>query len=250
MKKLIVCGDSFMSPRLHVSGTHFTEIFAKELNFELVVYARSASSNGGIALQILQAIKDRPDLIVFNTTQSDRIEFPINSSSQYKGPIKLADVDYSTYSKNELSVVQHNFQGNVLSDNLMTLLNNPETYAKEHKLPIEKMQAVKNYFEELYIENWKWQQDCMMMYYVLHQLHISNIPYLWCHDFLHMNTGENGFYPNWLNEKSVICDEIHSFRMITPEENHYDPGYHTSIETQKLIADFVIDHYNKYFTDV
>jgi hypothetical protein len=38
--------------------------------------------------------------------------------------------------------------------------------------------------------------------------------------------------------------------MITPEENHYDPGYHTSIETQKLIADFVIDHYNKYFTDV
>lgn len=247
MKKLIVCGDSFMSPRLHVKGTHFAEIFAESFNFELNVYARSAMSNGGIALQILHAIKQKPDLILFNTTQSDRIEFPNDPNYNYGHLIDVTDIQYLNYGNDEYSVQQQMFDGNIYSDNLVSLLSNPDFFAKKYNLSKDKFKAIEIYFKELYIENLKWQQDCMMMYCILHQLHLSNIPYIWCHDFLNVYEA----YPmDWIETKNQTLKKFHEYRSISAPDGYKDPGYHTSPETQKLLADYIIEHYNKYFKPV
>lgn len=247
MSKLIVCGDSYMSPRLHVKGTHFSEIFASTCNLDLVCYSRSAMSNGGIILQLLQAIKDKPKLIIFNTTHSDRIEFSIDSSIKYNHIISLADLQYKNYGNNELSCVQHKFQGNLLSDSLITLLNHPDHFNSQHKLTKEKLSSLKNYFQELYIENWKWQQDCMMMYYAIHQLHLSQIPYIWCLDFLHLN---KNLSTDWVEPKNNLLKPFHEFCNLPLEIDFKDFGYHTSPKTQQLMADCIINHYNKYFIDI
>ena len=68
MKRLIICGDSFMSPRTFHKDKHFAEIFSNTLGFELTSYARSGFSNGGIVIQLSEAIRQKPDLILFNLT--------------------------------------------------------------------------------------------------------------------------------------------------------------------------------------
>ena len=76
MKKIIVCGDSFMSPVVgDYAGTHFSEIVAKEINYELVAYSRGGMSNGGICIQVKSAIEAKPDLILVGTTYFDRLEY-------------------------------------------------------------------------------------------------------------------------------------------------------------------------------
>lgn len=244
MKRLIVCGDSYMSPRVTAPGTHFSEIFAKKLKFDLTVYARSAMSNGGIILQLEQAILDKPDLILFNTSSHERIEFVINDT-ELNHHLKLLDLKYDTY-ETDLSSITNQFNGLVVSDNLVSLLSDPKNYAKTHGVPLEKMEATKLFFKELYCSVWKHQMDLMMMYYITHKLHLSGIPFILCHDLLGL---QKFFKVDWLNEKNSVTKEIDCYLGSMTSDQH-DYGYHTTPETQIKIAFFMIDHYNKYFKPV
>ena len=40
MKKLVVCGDSFSAVSKTLPGTHYSEVLANELGWELLNYAR------------------------------------------------------------------------------------------------------------------------------------------------------------------------------------------------------------------
>ena len=241
MKRLYVCGDSFMSPRTTVPGTHFSEIFAEKLNFQLTVYSRSAISNGGIILQLEQVLIEKPDLLFFNITSHDRIEFPKNNiEMDYK--LYLNHLNYQNY-KTDLSTGTYQFDGNMMSDNLVSLLNDAAGYCERQNIKPEKMDAIKTYFNEIYVSSWKHQIDMMMMYCSLHRLHKSGIPYILIHDYLCI---KNHLDLEWLEDKNNITEVIHNFIMqVDPKEP--DPGYHTSPEMQVDIANFVIDHYNKYF---
>ena len=77
MKKMFVCGDSFMTPAWEAPDLHFSEILSKKINYDLKTYARGGMSNGGICIQIESAIKKQADLIILNTTMADRLEIPI-----------------------------------------------------------------------------------------------------------------------------------------------------------------------------
>lgn len=239
MKRLIVCGDSFMSPVMDEPGTHFSEIFAKQSNFDLTVYARSAISNGGIILQLQEAIRQKPDLIIFNATNHDRIEFPKNDDD-LDHTITLNDLSYANYTRN-LSANTNNFNGSVISENLTSLLS--DSYMNKDNLTPEKLKAIKLWFKELYISAWKHQLDCMAMYAIMHKLHRSSIPYMFVHDYLGMTDVD------WMEEKNNIHPIIHEFRLLHKPTDP-DPGYHTSFKVQEDIAEFVINHYNKYFKPV
>ena len=76
MKRLFICGDSWMSPTTNHPETHFSEIFAKKTGFDLISYAHPGMSNGGIAVQLDTAIKNKADFILFGSTSFDRIEIP------------------------------------------------------------------------------------------------------------------------------------------------------------------------------
>lgn len=232
MNKLIVCGDSYMSPRVDYPGKHFSEIIAHQLGFELTVLSRSGISNGGIALQILEAIKHQPQLLLLNLTFYDRIEFRLDGFKDQR--ITFNSLDYSGQTTDVSTQSRH--PGPLASENLATLLNGSH-------YPKSKHDAIKHYFEELYCEDWKRQTDYMMIYAVLHTLHKSTIPYIIIQDNLQLNCN----HPcniDWIHEKNTIAEQTVQF-FSRPKE--FDPGFHTSLETQKDVAQFVLNHYDKYF---
>jgi hypothetical protein len=232
--ELIVCGDSFVSPRIDYPGAHFSEILAEKLGLNLMPLSRAGISNGGIALQLLSAIKRVPKLILFNLTFYDRIEFRL--SDIIEEPISLDSISYNMGST-ELST-QNKKLGSLASDNLASLLSDSANsiYKKS------KLKAIKNYFNELYCDDWKRQTDCMMMYAVLHTLNKSGIPYIMIMD--NLNLRESPCPIDWLSEKNNVSQSLVNFfnRPLS-----FDPGFHTSLEAQQEIAEFLISHHNKYF---
>ncbi len=79
-KVLAVCGDSFMSAVSadeYGADSHFTQLLAKKLDWDYVTFARGGCGNSVIRLQIDEAIKIKPDLVIIGTTTADRLEFPI-----------------------------------------------------------------------------------------------------------------------------------------------------------------------------
>ena len=194
MKKVIVCGDSWMTPDFHdYQNTHFSEIFAREMGYDLMGYARGGMSNGGIALQIEQAIRDKPDLILFGTTVIDRIEVSMNSGEEINDRYinKCAVVDDLSYYPR----VINNDTPALISDNLMSLLYEPmkSKYPKA-TAPEDKENAIKQWFMHMYSPRMKRKIDLWCMRAVTHKLHLSGIPAILVIDLLDMPEDEVPWY--------------------------------------------------------
>ena len=84
MKKLAICGDSFSAVSKILPGTHFSELVAKTLGWELLNYARRGCSNGGIRLQIQEAIRQNASFIIIVPTGWDRMEIPVRDNFYQK----------------------------------------------------------------------------------------------------------------------------------------------------------------------
>lgn len=237
MKKLIVCGDSYMSPVVDYPGTHFSEIIADKLGYELTAYSRAGMSNGGIAIQIDTAIQQKPDLILIGTTYSDRIEFPINDPKPTK-KLTVHDISYhhSIYSlSNKYEWLSKDPQ--LISTNLVEIITDQfySTFDKSIE-PEQKIKAIKDWFNYLYHPDWKNQTDKWMMYAVLHQLHESNIPYVICNDVLNVAK-----ICSWIDSHSAI-EDIKEIIESRKNDIRISIGYHTSVETQAVIADYIITY--------
>jgi hypothetical protein len=72
MKKLLVVGDSFMCPDPDFLGQHWSEMLPE---YEILMLSQSGSTNGMIAWQFFQGLKQNPDAVVMGFTMADRIEF-------------------------------------------------------------------------------------------------------------------------------------------------------------------------------
>lgn len=232
MNELVVCGDSFMSPRLNYAGKHFSEIVSSNMGLKLKAYSRSGISNGGIALQILEAITQNPKLILLNLTYHDRIEFRLDGFDPQLITFKSLWYDINN---TDLSTLGGQ-SGPLASDNLVSLLSDSLIY------PENKLKVIHQYFNELYCEEWKRQTDCMLMYSVLHTLHKTSIPYLVIQDNLLLHRSPCPI--DWIAEKNNISEEMIPF-FNRPKE--FDPGFHTSFETQQEMAQYVLNHLDKYF---
>jgi len=219
MKKIIVCGDSYMTPSHILPNTHFAELLRDHYNCELTVYARGGMSNVGICLQIEQAIKDNPDLILYNTTAYDRIEVPLKDDY-----IDIQNVIY----EEKLSYSTHSGEMNkkdplLISDTIYGML---EMVGKYENVPnIDEIKSsLKGYFNNLYQHAWKEYTDTLCLYATLHKLsqtHIKTLSFTHHADiFIHK-------FP------FVPSSSIVQFDPYRQPEN--DPGYHTDIETQQKI---------------
>lgn len=262
MKKLIVCGDSWLSPVLDFPGTHFSEIFAKELNFDLTSYAMKFCGNPGIAIQINEAIKNKPDLIMFLTGRFDRIEIPLKKGEQSYILIDSSENDFTNYPYYRLENLLHLYtrelsyknsnedaKGKFLSIRHSDLINFTSNNRIEnlhlvHDLD-KKISVGKDYLNFLYDPHIKKMTECFMMYAVIHKLHLSNIPYLWIRDSLFTFGHPVDF--SWMPSKNKVCELV---RMITNRNivTFGDVGFHTTFEGQKEVAQFLINHYKNNFT--
>lgn len=257
MKKLITCGDSYMSPTLNLPNTHFTEIFAQTCGYELIPYARSGIGNGGIVMQIESAIRDKPDLIIVSSTFPERIEFASGSNGPEAElrPCFIEDINNLAHNTNEVSEAMYlKNKGSILSESLVTLLSQDDSHQlsliEKHRLPEYrvKKEAIKMYFNEIYHYGWKDQVDKMMIYATMHRLHLSGIPYIFTIDQLRLRVHPPNNYLDysmpWLTKK----EDLSNFFFETLNQYPQLPtAYHTTVETQQEIAQFVVNHYNKYF---
>jgi hypothetical protein len=247
---IIVCGDSYMTPSPATPGSHFSEIISKQLSKNLKVYARGAMSNSGIAIQIESAIKTRPDFVLINTTWCDRIEiqydldngdfnFDVNSIL-YTHPQSISTSDPELNQKPRLII-----------DTIHYFLDRITAFAKyDEVVPDLKRNkyAVRNYFSYMYKTDWKTKQDRWALYSALHQLEVSQIPYLVILDAI----GIKETCP-WLNERNYL-DNFQSFQLqynknldlAKKKADWEDPGYHTLPEDQVNMSEQIIQHINQY----
>ncbi len=236
MKRLYICGDSYMSPVVTKPKTHFSELLSEKINFDLVPLARGGMSNLGICLQVEHAIKENPEFIILNTTSSDRIEIPIDPD--YPKNFSLTDIAYfETSSLSCYSQLGKN-DPKLISDTLYALLNNDKEWFKNYSSVVPNMSsihnAVKGYFQFMYSEKWKSQIDLWCLYSALHKLEISKIPYLIV--LSHMKLDEQF---DWIGDHNYILPNQYQFKNLPPEE---DPGYHLSQADQITIYKKILDH--------
>ena len=235
-------------------GTHFSELLAEKLGYELIVYAKPGSSNGGICVQIEEAIRSKPDLIIFGQTVADRIEFKVaEHPEEFSGPWAT---DNSEVRLSEL-IGDHAVNPTLISDNLTSMLSvdlvnkhNPEEWLHSNLVRYgvdinesdarDKINAVKDWFMHLYSLRMKKQIDMWTLYAVQHKLHLSGIPALKVIDLFHYDTP---WYP------CITKGYGPADRFAAPDYPH--AGYHTSLETQHdILRDIEVALEHKYNNEI
>lgn len=235
-KSVIVCGDSFMSPSAveGYQGTHFSEIFATNLNYNLIAYSCGAMGNGGIAVQIETAIKDCPDFILIGTTFHTRYEWPFRSVGSVDS-ISIDNLLYINVSSISTKYPWINKNSFMNSAPILEALSDFEPLFKFDQNKQERKAALQSYFKYLYHDDWKQQIDYWILYAALHKLETSGIPYFLVID----HYKEEGIQLPWLTERNNLWPKV---REIFQHDSRYeiDPGYHSSTHCQQEIANLLL----------
>lgn len=226
MKKILaVCGDSYLTPSTVYPNTHFSELIADQLGYTLLVLSRSAMSNGGICIQIEEAIRRRADFIIIGFTTSERMEIPIPGNvEKYNKELGIENIDYSRYKTNV------SFRPNTANTNLIS--NTISSLIEENNLSDEYAKALKYYLTYLYDPVWQKQKDIWMTNFLMRKVVDSRIPFLLFRDS-HYN---NYYYDDyaWIPEKNIAqWENSPQFYWQTMPG---DASYHTTIGAQRLIA--------------
>lgn len=237
MPVLGVCGDSFMAPTNNSDhlcpeltdsfGKHHSELMARYFNYELYPLSRQGCSNSGIRLQIEVMIEKKVDFVLIGTTMQDRIDFRL--TDDYFDPKHLIfNVRYShtpSQSRHDKNFGRNQFA----SENFSSLL---EGYQYQEPMYKEKLQAIKDYFVQLYDPEFKKIQDTWIIANAVQELEYHKIPYLiilypW------MRT-----YSKFLQQENKrVLDHNYSNRKCIPQLYPESPRcWHSSDESQIDLA--------------
>ena len=151
--KVVVCGDSFMSPDPLAPGKHFSELLgAKSL-------AVPGVSNIDICFQIKEAINNKADYIIIGTTDSGRIELPMTNKTH--DDINLTNLR----------------NGDYISSTIPTFIGEEWDLKDKYKLSPEVRDAVKKYFLHIYNKDIKMLTDMWAIYFWISKLELLDIRY-------------------------------------------------------------------------
>lgn len=274
MDKIIVCGCSFsaVSNMEQYRGTHWSELLAQRLNCEVINYARQGISNGGIRIQIDEAIKQKPDLVILTPTVIDRIEIPYTATPvawQNSTFDKIRDIlnDFQGVSKHGyepgLGIKNLNYSGTepyrLISENFLFLLSDHHGPSRVNKLYPEVLEAVRGYVSYMYDPSWKRQMDQWIIRDGLQQLKNNNIPYilqpqlLWHSGDINLNRRQvAGKFLGQQLDNNLIDDFdcILTLAETNPiykdgESISEDPGYHTTPKLQEQFVE-LLEQYIKF----
>jgi hypothetical protein len=251
-KTLMVCGCSFSAPstKLKYTGTHFSQVLAKKLNYKLINLAYQGCSNGGIRIQIDEVIRQKPDFAIIIPTFSDRIEIP--ASGLQVDYNNLSWFEFDKLVKNDSGYDEskginninctNNLSPSLICENFVSVVNNwKHDYRNKQQFKPEIAEALKNYVSYLYDQNWKTQQDRWIIEHGALELVKNNIPFiiiptiwLWKHQISE---------PKILDKKYYTVDYEYC-PLTTSRQQEYsiddnwnaDPGYHTNVEGQIYLA--------------
>lgn len=216
--KIISCGCSFMTVDQANPGTHFSEILAAHFNADIECYAKMGSSNFTVRLQIEEAIKQQPDLILIGFTSPDRIEL-MDKPYQHNRGIK--NISYTKYNPNGTHILPSFYNEETVTTDSNSIGNFPQT------------PELKNWLTGMYDIELKMHQDYFFATGSLDRLQKHNIPFVFTEGGL---AGMNWTEWDAHNTKSNPWDFV----------NHTSsPGsgvYHTTFDVQKELAGHWINH--------
>lgn len=254
MKKLAICGDSFNAVSKILPGTHYSEILAKDLGWQLLNYARRGCSNGGIRLQIQEAIDQNADFVIIVPTGWDRMEIPVrdNFYDNPKNIIKtwgnllqdfLLDKSKSTYDP-KLGIKNINYDPDK-TDHMVfeTIFSLAENYTHEYrkaKLTQEKVEAMKQYINHIYDSGWKQQLDKWIITEGVCQLQSRSIPFSIERGMLWKDKNDVLMsLPKNIDTAMIREDNelVSTGAWLHPlKDTDKDPGYHSEPEGQIWVA--------------
>jgi hypothetical protein len=236
-----------MSSSPETPGLHFSELVSQRIGYDLYNIARGGMSNGGIIAQLEFALTFNPDLLIYNSTSSDRIEFPIQDNSGIKLDASHISYPYASSTSSGLKFLNRN--NRMISDTLSGIGSwfddafITELYGRDCPNIVDKKRAVESYIEHLYCPRWKSQTDTLLFYAISHQIFSRGTKFIFMADALRCIPEIK-----WLEEQNIG----YSYETLIPtrnahiaeefgHENFNDPGYHTTTRTQREIAEFTLE---------
>ena len=253
-KKLAVCGCSFSSvatPEQH-RGTHFSEIMARTLDWDLLALAYQGCSNGGIRLQMQGAIDAGADFVMVIPTFFDRIEIPTTGMKPVFNPTLWLSFDqkmkknlgYDPEKGMDNINHTHSKQPSLICENLVSLVYNwKHAYRNRKQLDEQVVEAVKQYVSHLYDPMWKLQQDRWIIEQGMLTLVRRQRPCFMIPTLSLWPAGGQG--PELLDQQYWtqdldLCPFDYSLRpeySVAADNWSKDPGYHTTYEAQEIMAE-------------
>jgi hypothetical protein len=268
MKRLMICGCSYVADSLQpdLVGTGFGHVLAKKLGWDVQILARQGSSNGGIRIQIDEALREKPDFVIVAPTFHDRMEIPA-SAAPYQVNAELLEQLRSDPNNKHLfnSPLQNHLQQNqgngydpeyginnlnyrnnpyrIISETIFSLAENYDHPYRAVQIDPDTQAAIKQYINFLYDSNWKKQMDQWIIRDGVMQLYFAGIQFLFVANNLWTTENVRKDFPSVIPDKYFTLDY-----KLTPAfaTNEYpwkgklwaeDPGYHGAPESQEYLAD-------------
>jgi hypothetical protein len=237
--KLVVCGCSFSSPvEGEFKGTHWAELLSAELGADLIVLARQGVSNNVIRIQIDEAIKLNPDLVIINSTTPDRIEFPIDPDLSTVDPEKYTTYKYTAYDA-EKGLKNFNYPGHdntMVSETIFSIIDWPKHPYRDQPIDSYVKYATKLYASCLFDTGWKQQCDRWILNSGIWQLVENQIPFLYNSWLSQHNFRQSDNLPPRISAKHTVPPKLALAPLMRQYRPSVDPGYHTTLEGQQYIA--------------
>ena len=232
IENLIVCGDSFQDfgewPKY--KGTHWSEIVADRLNVKLVNLAIKGGSSVAVAFQMLYA-EQLPNSFVVGSLAASETRFEISKQLDSSILNTIENFIFEPTKKDPW-----NNKNNGIQHIRSTPLKDID--------PLFRDQILTNFNLNL-----KRQTDIWSILYALRRLSFNNIPFLFFQSVAKDKPIPLENFMPFVNEDSIIKHddfdlfaEIYDHDLMTLDEiTRLDPGYHTTVERQTVIADYMIE---------
>lgn len=260
MKKLVICGDSFMSalsydPQDLDNGfnKHFTEILGRKLGWEIITLARSACGNQTIRLQIEETLRIKPDCVIIGLTSPDRFELPIgdltaggyfekylpkNRKKMYQPQDLLKNINYKGFpdksSENSLFIDSYPKMVSETLNNIFWGDHHEKTFNND------EISILLKWFDRFYDVSWKNQQDSWIINGGLKKLQEEEINFYCINPMLHPHEFEV------FGNKMIRHDsELNPWNYNGVKEN-VKYRFHTSLENQEKLAEL---WYSRFLND-
>ena len=230
--KIAVCGCSLSAPSPNKPphydkflNTHFSELLGTEN--DVINFAKAGVSNYHIRLQVQEAIKQNPDVVILTPTNTARLELNIDKTLDNDLCIgSIDDIKHSTM----ISIHQ-------------SAINNRDL-TNGHK------DAMKKYFNKIYNEEWERKKQIWIINDALNELQYNKIPCIFQPGFLISTFDINYTYTldqtlkHFYNLYGFIIPYEQSLAKISLMNKRMwlnnDPGYHTTPEGQYSFYRYLI----------
>lgn len=255
--KLMVAGCSFSAVSAKLPGTAWSEVLAEKMQAQLINLARQGCSNGGIRLQIDEIIRQRPDFAIVTPTFWDRMEIPASaapfdwkkSTGGWNPDIQLHLQDRTIgngYRRQDgiNNVNYGNNPYNMICETIYTLAENyPHPY-RSGLISKAAQTAVRHYIDAIYDSEWKKQQDEWLIKDGIFELYHAGIDFLfvpvllWPFDPALGHNQWRKVITTAIPDRYVMFNEPESVLPICGDNpfTGEDPGYHSGIKGQQIIA--------------